>query len=596
MADGNTIPAVNSSGRLSSFFGRMQEGVTIPGSDDCKNCTQKKRTCVKGECYRFCPVLSVRFNAGENIGAAQQELEFSENQTWVDIPTTLKFLPPNAEDDEDISISGSEEYPIAAPQDANIDSSGSTLSLTSADRPRSLSYSEQQDASGSTGFFSTVLDSPSNITSDLAESHDIIDPDACPIGVSASAFSAFSPNISLGHPAIRPDSPLLTTHSSLSQTSPFSSRWPVKNRHEARLFHHYIVHCSPWIDICDPKCHWAKEVPKRAAHFQVILNGVLALAARHLFITGDLEEDLSEPYVSDSLHTLIVALEDPLAHWDENFLVAVILLRLHEEIGEIDERCHHLGASRIINTSSSFAADGGLRESASWVSLRQHIYVSLTTQRPLDLSLENYRCSSIFRESHEEAWANRIIFCFAHILKNVFENDTLGRLSQEKWTELDAEVDEWDNTKPWTFAPLAEDQFVDKNIEPGRAQWHGEWPELLVTHPAQAVGLQYFHLCKIMLTFYNPRATRVGLTSHRSRIVIDGEIRKHMRMIFGYAKSNNHVKNAQFQVSHILAACGAYLTDAEEQDAAVEYLISMKRTTGWKTDHVIKDLREQWKI
>ncbi|KAI1458889.1 hypothetical protein F4805DRAFT_456283 [Annulohypoxylon moriforme] len=512
--------------------------VTIPGTDDCKSCTQKKRACVKGECYRFCPVLSVRFNAGENVGAAQQELEFSANQTWVHIPSTLKFLPPNAEDDEDVSSSGSEEYPSSAHQDANIESNDSILSLASADRRRSLSYSEQHGASGSTGYFSTVLDSPTNVTSELPESHDII-------GISASAFSSFSPNGSLGHPAIQPDSPLVTTHSPFSQTSHFSSRWPVKNKHEARLFHHYIVHCSPWIDICDPKCHFAKEVPKRAAHFPVILNGVLALAARHLFITGILEEDLSEPYVSDSLHTLIVALEDPLAHWDENFLAAVILLRLHEEIGEIDERCHHLGASRIINASSSFAADGGLRESASWVSLRQHIYISLTTQRPLDLDLENYRCSSIFRESHDEAWTNRIIFCFANILKHVFENDTLGHLSQEKWTELNTEVDEWDNTKPWTFTPLAEDQFVDKNTELGRAQWQGEWPELLTAHPAQAVGLQYYHLCKIMLTFYNPRAARIGLTSHRSRIVTDAEIRKHMRMIFGYAKSNNHSKTQQ---------------------------------------------------
>ncbi|KAI0011892.1 hypothetical protein F4779DRAFT_615069 [Xylariaceae sp. FL0662B] len=463
----------------------------------------------------------------------------------------VRFLPPNTEDEDYGAMSESEEYPGSVNQDANIESAGSILSGSSADRHRSLSYSEQHGASGSTGYFSTVLDSPSNVTdvtAELPKSHEIIDTQTYPIGVSASSFSPFSPNLSLGHPAIQADSPLVTTRSPFSQTSSFSSRWPVKSKHEARLFHHYIVHCSPWIDICDPKCHWAKEVPKRAAHFQVILNGILALAARHLFIIGELEEDISEPYVSDSLHTLIVALEDPLAHWDENFLVAVILLRLHEEIGEIDERCHHLGASRVINASSSFAADGGLRESASWVSLRQHIYVTLTTQRPLDLSLENYRCSSVFTESHDEAWANRIIFCFGNILKHVFENDTLGRLSQEKWTELDAEVEEWVNTKPWTFVPLAEDQFVDKSIDLGRAEWQGEWPELLTAHPAQAVGLQYFHLCKIMLTFYNPRAARVGLASHRSRIAIDAEIRKHMRMVFGYAKSNNHSKMQQLNI------------------------------------------------
>jgi hypothetical protein len=58
---------------------------------------------------------------------------------------------------------------------------------------------------------------------------------------------------------------------------------------------------------------------------------------------GKAAEDHSQPYVDQCLQALIVALEDPLAHWDENFLVAVILLRLHEEMGDADEQCHHFG-------------------------------------------------------------------------------------------------------------------------------------------------------------------------------------------------------------------------------------------------------------
>jgi hypothetical protein len=57
---------------------------------------------------------------------------------------------------------------------------------------------------------------------------------------------------------------------------------------------------------------------------------------------GKVVEDVSQPYVDQCLQALIVALEDPLAHWDENFLIAVILLRLHEEMGDADEHCHHL--------------------------------------------------------------------------------------------------------------------------------------------------------------------------------------------------------------------------------------------------------------
>src|ERR1700761_5576924 len=78
-----------------------------------------------------------------------------------------------------------------------------------------------------------------------------------------------------------------------------------------------------------------------------------------------------------------------------------------------DERRHLFGTTRILNSIASFAADGGLREAASWVSLRQHIYISLTSQHPLTINLTNYGHSNAFHTSEDESWANRIIFIFA---------------------------------------------------------------------------------------------------------------------------------------------------------------------------------------
>ena len=201
-------------------------------------------------------------------------------------------------------------------------------------------------------------------------------------------------------------------------------------------------------------------------------------------------EDHSQPYVDQCLNALIVALEDPLAQWDENFLVTVILLRLNEEMGGVDEQCHHFGTARILNSKSSFAADGGLRESASWVSLRQHIYVSLIPQQPLDLSLENYRHPAVFRDLDDESWTNRAIFLFAIILQTIFEESgeaNTNSLTKEEWTELHAEVDEWERTKPWTFSAL--------HIEPNAGEkYNGSWPQLPCAQGVIAVGLQYYHL------------------------------------------------------------------------------------------------------
>ncbi|KAF2645794.1 hypothetical protein P280DRAFT_388675, partial [Massarina eburnea CBS 473.64] len=379
-------------------------------------------------------------------------------------------------------------------------------------------------------------------------------------------------------------------NSAFTPNSALELRWPVQNAYEARLFHHFIVYCTNWIDVCDSKQHFAKEVPKRAAHFPVIRDGILGLAARHVWLTGKVKEDLSQPYVDQCLQALIVALEDPLAHWDEHFLVAVILLRLHEEMGDADDFCHHFGTARILNSISSFASDGGLRESASWVSLRQHIYVSLTTQQPINLSLDNYRHSAVFRDYDDESWANRIIFQFANILQHVFEDNTTSNsntLTREKWNELDADAEEWFRTKPWTFAPLYSDPDVGSTFE-------GTWPALPTAQGVVAVGLQYYHLCKILLTIYSPNASLVGLAGVRARKATDAAIRKHIRITIGYGLSNSHCGNAMFQGSHILSACGVYVTNGEEQKACVEYLKSLQNVIGWRTDKVITDLKEQW--
>lgn len=256
-------------------------------------------------------------------------------------------------------------------------------------------------------------------------------------------------------------------------------------------------------------------------------------------------------------------------------------------MGDADEQCHHFGTARILNSISSFAADGGLRESASWVSLRQHIYVSLTTQQTVNLSLDNYRHSSVFREFDDEAWANRIIFQFAVILQEVFKDSSSHSLSREKWAELEADVEEWDRTKPWTFAAL----YMDPNA--GK-EFNGSWPELPTPAGVVAIGLQYFHLCKILLTIYSPHASLVGLAGVRSRKTIDAAIRKHIRIVIGYGVSNSHCGNAMFQGSHILAACGAYVVDKKEQEACFEYLKGIQSVNGWRTDKVVAELKEQW--
>lgn len=118
---------------------------------------------------------------------------------------------------------------------------------------------------------------------------------------------------------------------------------------------------------------------------------------------------------------------------------------------ENDERCHLLGSTRLLNSISSYAADGGFKESASWISLRQHIYIALTNEQPLSLNLENYRHSGVFVDNSDEAWADRIILIFASILNFVFGSDQHKgqQFIENRWSELEAEAEAWNQRKPW---------------------------------------------------------------------------------------------------------------------------------------------------
>jgi hypothetical protein len=269
----------------------------------------------------------------------------------------------------------------------------------------------------------------------------------------------------------------------------------------------------------------------------------------------------------------------------------VILLRLHEEMSEADDQCHHLGSARVLNSICSFAADGGLREAASWISLRQHLTVSLVKQQPLDLDLSNYRFSKAFDSAPKdnESWANRIIYIFARILQQALTEVGEHELTEDQWTRLKEEVDEWAETRPKFFRSIFQH---DRDIG---MEFTGSWPYLPTAHGVVAVGLQFWHLCEILLILYSPYA-QLGLSGARQRIKDDAAVRRHIRIIIGYGKSNSHCPNTLFQGGHILAVCGAYIIDKLEQDACVEYLKYFQRVIGWRTAKSISELQYLWAL
>lgn len=190
---------------------------------------------------------------------------------------------------------------------------------------------------------------------------------------------------------------------------------------------------------------------------------------------------------------------------------------------DIDEKCHLYGGTRLLNSIAQFVPSGGLGEAASWIFLRQDIYVSLTTGQPLNIDLNNFRESPLFHADTSSAWANKMIFIFAEILNFSCQQDKLPSL--ERWKELEAQAEAWNNSKPWHFRPL----WIREETLPFPEIWmmgppHGEQIQPIApTYPAAyrfvhaVVGQQYYSLAKILLGTFDPRLTRLGFGSHKIR-------------------------------------------------------------------------------
>ncbi|GME52276.1 Zn 2cys6 transcription factor protein [Neofusicoccum parvum] len=526
----------------------------------------------------FRPVTSVR----EKKAAASNkdktcELSWKSSQVWVRVPPAVTFAAP-------------------------------AMSLEDLDDDPVVTYSSRTGFSPEETHHGDVRGAPANGVPDPIAFPETITTASAIAGIPASAelsagqplggidlgspYSAFSNRSeaarSSGTPNVQHDGEHGGDTSTVGSAASYwrsslyqpSTSWPLNTEEEARLFHHFVRNLGAWVDCCDEKFHFATEVPQRALNYPVIANAILALSSRHLARVSGSEDFKSAEYMSECLRIMIPVLDDPLGALDENLLAAIVILRLYEEMDDIDEKCHLYGGTRLLNSIAQFVPSGGLGEAASWIFLRQDIYVSLTTGQPLNIDLNNFRQSPSFHADTSSAWANRMIFIFAEILNYSCQQDEMPSL--ERWKELEDQVEAWNDNKPWHFRPL----WIREETSP--------FPEIWMTGPSHVVGQQYYSLAKIVLGTFDPRLSRLGFGSHKIRKASEASIVEHLRTVIGLAISNEGVPAATFHASHILCACGSYLEEERDREGAVQFLLDLEKKIGWRSSRIIANLREQW--
>jgi hypothetical protein len=104
-----------------------------------------------------------------------------------------------------------------------------------------------------------------------------------------------------------------------------------------------------------------------------------------------------------------------------------------------------------MNSESTCATTGGIRQASFWIFLRQDIDVALNHQRPLKLNLDAFAPQMDANVLWDDwAWANRMVWITAEIVAFAFARDK----SQSRLEELKTKTEDWWRHKPASFRPL----------------------------------------------------------------------------------------------------------------------------------------------
>lgn len=398
-------------------------------------------------------------------------------------------------------------------------------------------------------------------------------------------------------PALASLDPVLDREPTLFQLSFYlaTPRLPLKSAHEADLLQHFVTYLSPAFDLGDQYQTFATAVPQQAAICPPLFNALLALAELHQKHTGlDVPGHPSAPGMGSYYRQGIGCLPSllhTLATADDDNLLAAVLIFEHCAVVEGYE-CPNSPAQQEARTSDDMGLvwsrllavrlfDETHRHPVFWALVREEVYLAIMYQRPPS----PFRHSSVpdlvgirggLAPADDYTWANRMLWHLLLVLQYCFNDDQDSAVS----VQLVSYAEAWVQARPASFSPI----FVQERssgLEEGGSR--SMFPEIVLLNDSVVLGLQCYHVVRLLLIAHDPTMPRVGVRQRAAARSVDEALRSDAAIICGIANSIGDTNPAHLFACMAIALAGDRFDGKAELDILLDILKRTESKFGWPT-------------